>query len=169
MALPGWAKQRDESEVRLEVEDFVDATDDTEWLRSLERRTRNRMAEIGSQRRAAAVKQKWEEVQTWRPGTRIWCCANGIFLGGHIQRSDEFVVSAVQKRQRVLWIRRATSKKKFELWVRPEAVHTYGLRTSPPEQPRPSPGERRMLQRLGDELSRAIAGETGGDKRMRSG
>lgn len=46
-------------EVRLEVEDFVDATDDIECLRSLKRRTRNRMAEIGAQRRAETVKEKW--------------------------------------------------------------------------------------------------------------
>jgi hypothetical protein len=153
-AVPAWAKGRDESEVRLEVEDYVAASEDLGWLKRIERAARAAREEIGRLTWEAAVERKWAEAGTWRKGTVLWCCAAGTFLGGGIQRGTRFVVDRNMRTARTLHLTRVGEDgRRDRTWMKPAGVLKYDLRPTPPDQPPPNAAEVRMAEAAGRVLN----------------
>ena len=158
MNAPSWAKDREESEVRLEVEDYLLAVDDSEdgrkWLRRLRQRIDEREREIGRTLWEAAAARYWkEEASTWTVGLRVFCNAHGVFLGGTLQRGVERQVIYIQKRARRIWLVPPTKARNRKAWAcySAAALLRYNLRRTPPENPMPDK-EAADLARLGEAL-----------------
>ncbi len=162
MDLPQWAKGRDESEVRLEVEDYIQAVAETlegqDWLRRLRKRIDEREREIGNALWQAAVGRYWkEEASRWAVGQRVWCNASGVFLGGTVQRGTERVVAYIQKRARRVWLAAPGQEKDRRRWVWYNAAGLlrYNFRPQPPDNP-VDPQEAANLERLGRTITETL-------------
>src|SRR5574341_899805 len=71
----------------------------------------------------------WERVKDLAAGTVLYCCAEGIFIGGHLQRGDSVTVHSVQPRAKRLWVKLADGS---FYWFAPAGVSRYDLRLEPP-------------------------------------
>lgn len=163
MSAPAWAKGRDESEVRLDVEEYVQAVADTEdgrkWLRALSRKIESRAREIGRVLMEAKAAHYWkEEASTWTVGLLVFCNAQGFFLGGTVQRGTERKVVAVQKRARRVWLAPVGKTADRKTWTRHSAANLlrYDFRRTTPENPMPE-AERKRLEQTGGDLTEALS------------
>lgn len=162
MTLPAWARGREESEVRLEVEDYIQALDDTaearKWLRRLRQRIDEREREIRAALHAEAAARYWkEEASTWTVGLRVWCNASGFFLGGNVQRGTDRKVVYIQKRIRRVWLAPVgkTTDRKAWHWYSAAGLLRFDFRRIPPENPVPE-AEREHLKQMGDVFAEAL-------------
>lgn len=163
MNAPTWAKGRDESEVRLDVEEYVQAVADTEdgrkWLRDLSRKIEGRAREIGRILWEAKAARYWkEEASAWTVGLRVFCNAHGVFLGGTLQRGTERKVVFVQKRIRRVWLAPPAKARGRKEWACYSAASLlrYDFRRTPPENPMPE-AERKRLEQMGEAVTEALS------------
>jgi hypothetical protein len=88
-------------------------------------------------------------VRSLAAGTRLYCCASGVFVGGPLQSGDAITLTRIQPRARRLYFTMETTGQAW--WFSAEFVARYDLRTSPPDNPI-SEGERAMARRVAKAL-----------------
>ena len=125
---------------------------DTKELERLKGLISDRIALLHRRLWLARCAEAWGRVATAPPGTPLFCCADGTFLGGPFQRGDRTVVHCVQPRKRRLWVRDQRGK----LWGFPPAeVHRYNLQPQPPANPL-GPASRALAESLGKAVEKIL-------------
>ena len=89
-------------------------------------------------------KAAWDRVKKLPPGTPLYCCAQGVFMGGDWQRGDMGEVLTVQPRKKRLWLKRNG----VHYWFEPCAVMRYNFQTEPPTDALPKQ-TRHLYEQLG--------------------
>lgn len=99
------------------------------------------------QARAAA----WERLKNQPPGTVLYCCSEGTFMGGPFQRGDKMTVHCIQPRKKVLWVKYGPEgAQKFHGFF-PLGILRYNLQLTPPANPI-RPTERAFATKTGEIL-----------------
>ena len=91
--------------------------------------------------------EKVEWARTLKVDEFIYCCAEGTFLGGPLQRGDALVVEHWQPRAKRLWVR--TINEDRQLWFEAKGMVRYDLRSEKPDNP-VSDSERRLANRVSE-------------------
>jgi hypothetical protein len=100
---------------------------------------------LGKRLYETSVREAWERVKGLEAPVTLYCCAEGTFVGGDMQRGDSMEFNSIQPRRKLLWVK---YKEKFR-WFSAEGVHRYNLRLEPPAKPM-SDSEREMAKRLAE-------------------
>jgi len=107
---------------------------ETRDLHDLRRYINERVRLIGKRQYEAALVEARARMRTLQAGMRVWCCAEGTFIGGPFQRGDEFeVIRSMGHRVRYLWVKLLRTGKSYSMPIR--EFHWYNLRPEKPENP----------------------------------
>lgn len=110
---------------------------DRKQLTELSTYVKERSSLLYKREQEALTKAAWERVKDLPVGTMLYCCANGWFLGGAVQRGTQFrIYHAAQPRAKRIWtciVR--DGKDEGVYWFGPEGVHRYDLRLEKPTNP----------------------------------
>lgn len=103
-------------------------------LAEVRRAVKDREELLHKRAREKAAAEAWDRVKGLKHGDKLWCCCEGIFLGGDIQRGTSMVVYTVQPKKKRVWVMLEGSSKPTH-WFGPEGVSRYNLRTQAPGEP----------------------------------
>lgn len=132
---------------------FIETTEDMKALEAIRRAAKQRQEALLKEAARHRAAQAWDRVKCHKQGDVLYCCADGIFIGGHLQRGDKVKVYAVQPRKKLLW---ATLKgEKEPRYFTPGMIARYDLRQFPPEKPI-SLAERKLAEGCGKVMERLI-------------
>ena len=117
------------------VKQVISACHDVNQVSELERHCKERVKELWKRELDRLETEAWDRVKKLKTGTVLYCCAEGIFIGGDIQRGDKVEVYCIQPRRKRLWVdlfdETGKTKKKY-VWLSPSSIHRYNLRVEPP-------------------------------------
>jgi len=126
--------------------------DDPHELSEIIKAAKDRQNLLYKRQAAKAAAEAWERVKGLAPGTVLYCCASGMFIGGTIQRGTRMEVLTIQPRAKRMWVKLADEKYPYH-WFKPAGVHRYDLRLEPPANPM-GEDEKNRLTELGKVLPR---------------
>jgi len=115
------------------VLDFIEAAEDNKTLEAIRRAVKKRQDFLLKEAARHRAAEAWNRVKCHKPGDILYCCAQGLFIGGRLQCGDKVKVHAVQPRKKLLW---ATLKgEKEPRHFTPSMIANYKLRQFPPGTP----------------------------------
>lgn len=121
------------------VKRIIGQCNDPKELGEVIRACRDRQRLIDDRKREKAHNEKHEWAKSLKRGDKIYCCAQGTFLGGGIQRGDSFYVYHYQPRAKRLWFHREEEPppRNSGKWIGmgPLNLVRYEMRSEPPEEP----------------------------------
>jgi len=114
-----------------------------EQLRNVQEYIKDRIRKIHAKARQERQEQAWAWAKALKPGDKVWCCAEGMFLGGSIQRGDQLTVYHIQPRKKVLWLKPDPNSRYYAFRI--PSIVRYNFKSTPPADPM-GPEERRMAK-----------------------
>lgn len=110
---------------------------DRKQLSELTTYIKERSSLLWKREQEVAKAAAWDRVKDLPVNTMLYCCANGWFLGGAVQRGTQFrIYCKSQPRAKRIWtciVR--NGKDEGVYWFGPEGVHRYNLQLTPPANP----------------------------------
>jgi hypothetical protein len=123
----------------VKVKRMIGQCDEPKELSELVVACKKRQELLWQRARLKSEHEAWARIWGQKPGTRVYCHARGIFLGGSIQRGDAMEIYQVQPRAKRVWVklRPDQPKEKQELiWLGPGALARYEIQLEPlPDTP----------------------------------
>jgi hypothetical protein len=132
------------------IKRMIGQCDDLKEIGIVETAIKERRTLIHKRLQEKAEADAWARVKNLKNGDTLYCCADGIFLGGTIQRGTVLTVYTVQPRAKRLWVTQQNVD--HPLWFKPAAIARYNLQTTPPTRPI-SPGELSVAKAVTEAIS----------------
>lgn len=130
----------------IDILAFIQATEDGQGLRIIHGAVQQRQRTLTKEVALRRATEAWDRVKCHKRGDVLYCCAEGTFIGGPLQRGDKMTVYAVQPRKKILWV--TVKGNKYSLAFPPWAIARYNLCQHRPENPVP-PQEGNLVEGFG--------------------
>ena len=110
---------------------------DRKQLQELQTYCKERSSLLWKREQERLIAEAWERCKNLPVGTVLYCNANGIFMGGAIQRGTALrIYHAAQPRAKRIWTSIVKDgKEEGVYWFGPEGIHRYDLRLEKPDNP----------------------------------
>lgn len=105
----------------IDILAFIQATEDGQGLRIIHGAVQQRQRTLTKEVALRRATEAWDRVKCHKRGDVLYCCAEGTFIGGPLQRGDKMTVYAVQPRKKILWV--TVKGNKYSLAFPPGPLH----------------------------------------------